>query len=382
MITAKSGFRPELESLRGLAALAVAGFHIGQSPTIIKGVATHLIPFGVAGGNDWQSPANLIFKVAFPGHASVLFFFVLSGFVLIASLERSTRSIPEAASVFLVSRIFRIYPAWIFAICLISSISVLTGASMGRGADISTSEFVFNILLLSVSLDGVGWSLQTELLAIPIIFLAFFLLRNQQRALFVLIVLVSLALANTTRNYLALPGGPPRGGLLFCFLVGIFAYTVCKKVKIRSGFLFAASLILFLCSPIAFADAYNGLNICASITAALMIVGASYGSNESSNILCRNRVIRFFGRISFSFYLLHPITLIVFWQIPNVLGGMIEVGVPSVVVALLAFSASVLIITPIAAFSEKYIERPFVSLGKRLSTAPFSPKPLTENTRS
>ena len=101
MITAKSGFRPELESLRGLAALAVAGFHIGQSPTIIKGVATHLIPFGVAGGNDWQSPANLIFKVAFPGHASVLFFFVLSGFVLIASLERSTRSIPEAASVFL-----------------------------------------------------------------------------------------------------------------------------------------------------------------------------------------------------------------------------------------------------------------------------------------
>ena len=87
-------FDPRLESMRGIAALAVAAHH-GMS-AFAGGLTPHPL--------DW-----LLF--AFNPAASVMFFFVLSGYVLGRALDRD-----GAISPFLVRRAFRIIPPFIFSV--------------------------------------------------------------------------------------------------------------------------------------------------------------------------------------------------------------------------------------------------------------------------
>ena len=85
----------QLQGIRGLAALLVATGHC----------------LGLFATPTWF--ANL--KNYANGHAAVVMFFVLSGFVLTLSL----RERHDAPAQFYIKRLFRIYPAWIVA-CAIS----------------------------------------------------------------------------------------------------------------------------------------------------------------------------------------------------------------------------------------------------------------------
>src|SRR6266481_367997 len=91
----RSEFKPGLESLRGLAALIVAINH-GQSAMIE--------PDGAPKAFDW-----IIYHLN-PGSAVVIFF-VLSGYVLGASLSSDTNYISYA-----VRRALRIIPAFAFSV--------------------------------------------------------------------------------------------------------------------------------------------------------------------------------------------------------------------------------------------------------------------------
>jgi len=88
-----------LDSLRGLAAFAVFSCH-----SIAVLFDTGLI------GKIGVTPLGILFN----GNAAVMFFFVLSGFVL--SLPYVNPDAPLNLSSFYIKRIFRIYPAFIFAI--------------------------------------------------------------------------------------------------------------------------------------------------------------------------------------------------------------------------------------------------------------------------
>lgn len=85
-------------------------------------------------------------------------------------------------------------------------------------------------------------------------------------------------------------------------------------------------------------------------------------------------VARYFGRISFSFYLLHPLALIVLWNMPELLGKAVTAGVPPILLALAAFALSVLVITPLAHIQHVAVELPAVRLGRAL-TWRLRPKP-------
>jgi peptidoglycan/LPS O-acetylase OafA/YrhL len=90
-----------LDSLRGLAALFVFfGHYLG----IWGDIFSHK--------NLVETPLGILFN----GTASVMLFFVLSGFVL--SLPFINGEKPLKLTAFYVKRILRIYPAFIFAIGL------------------------------------------------------------------------------------------------------------------------------------------------------------------------------------------------------------------------------------------------------------------------
>lgn len=93
-----------VDGLRGIAILAVVGFHYfyAFSPRRHEG---DLLPFGNAFERFW--PFRL-------GHTGVLLFFIVSGFVIAMTLERCTT--PRE---FLIRRVARLWPpvvAWSFAI--------------------------------------------------------------------------------------------------------------------------------------------------------------------------------------------------------------------------------------------------------------------------
>lgn len=91
----------QLDSLRGLAALAVFGGHSIGSIISLKILVKSL-----------QSPLSIFIN----GNAAVMFFFVLSGFVLSLPYIRGQR--PLSLTAFYIKRVFRIYPAFIAAIVL------------------------------------------------------------------------------------------------------------------------------------------------------------------------------------------------------------------------------------------------------------------------
>lgn len=124
-----------LDPLRLLAALAVVMYHYSA----------------------FVSAKNLFTNVSRFGYLGVVFFFMLSGFVILLSAERAS---PRQ---FITARAIRLYPA--FAICLV--ISILAGYFLAE----KTYEFKQVILNLFIvndyfgvdNIDGVYWTLQAEL---------------------------------------------------------------------------------------------------------------------------------------------------------------------------------------------------------------------------
>ena len=96
-------------------------------------------------------------------------------------------------------------------------------------------------------------------------------------------------------------------------------------------------------------------------TVAILAFG-NFNSREGSI----TGLARFFGRISFSFYLLHPLTMTLFASAAPTLTTIVNAGVHPLVIVTLAFICSVAAITPLAWLQYHYIERPFIKLGRGL----------------
>ena len=133
----------EVDSLRGLAALAVVLYHFTTRFT------------------ELYSP-NPPPTFAFPdGHYGVNLFFIISGFVIFMTLEKTSRPLD-----FVVSRFSRLFPAYWAAIIITFSITHLLGLP-GKLVDITAA--VGNLIMIHgffriPHVDGVYWTLEVELL--------------------------------------------------------------------------------------------------------------------------------------------------------------------------------------------------------------------------
>ena len=168
--TSNSNRLVQIDALRGLAALAVVLFH-----------------YTVRFGEVFSTRTFPSFSFPFRDFGIDLFF-IISGFVIFMTLEKTSRSMD-----FIISRFSRLFPAYWVSIFLTFSICHLIGLP---GHLVSIESAFANMLMLHSFLgvthvDGVYWTLEVELLFYAGMF-ALYKLKSLDRIYFVLLCLMLL----------------------------------------------------------------------------------------------------------------------------------------------------------------------------------------------
>jgi len=305
-----------------------------------------------------------VINSGFPHHG-VLFFFVLSGFVLTDSLEHGPSSTGSSAARFFIARLFRIYPAIIATILIFWLTHAVTGMAPERGGYTALS-ILRNFALLEASIDGVMWTIQSELMAIPLIFAAS-LTKPRWGPALLAGTLLALSFAGWWSRLGPYP--PSRTEWLYAFLFGVVAYHVGRQFGPRFGKLattvgFVGSVCLFFLAGAFVHGRWTA--IFQSLAASGIVASLAFGPKLWVATPLRAPPLRFLGRISYSFYLLHPLTLAVIWNQPERIGSWVEKGVPPVLIAGALWSATTAIILPLAWLMHHTVELPSIRYGKWL----------------
>ena len=279
----------ELDSLRGLAALAVVLYH-----------------FTTRYGQLFGHTSPLAFEAPW-GEYGVDFFFILSGLMILRSLDRAPSPIH-----FAVGRFARLYPAyWAAAAMTFAAVSYfgLSGQEVG-GRDALLNITMLQQLVGARHIDGAYWSLQVELLfygGIGLLFWAGALRSAKRLHMFVACWLMAAAIYHWAPDYMGLSPTDYRlvnkASLLLSlhyahlFALGILLYQAEKS----AGFTWRAWLLAGGCCLIqALVDCWLAGLFAA--TAALAIRAIARRQRTSC---LQWRVLRRLGMISYPLYLVH-----------------------------------------------------------------------------
>ena len=348
----------QLQGIRGLAALVVAIGHC----------------LGVFATPPWFAHLKNISN----GHAAVVMFFVLSGFVLTLSL-RSRREPPAA---FYVKRIFRIYPAWVVACA--ASLAYLAlihyRFPIEGGSDWWRDRFRgdrFHLLFIAASFGGAlafllpqGWTIFVELVASALMPIIAWTSRRNRRlfhALMGVALIVSLAVGE--RTYYGV------GSYLIDFFLGawlastpraVLAMIAATERRATVGLLGAVAVLLTyrnLAPNAAYLEKLgynNGLTQGVEALCCVWILGVViYGGGPLRWL--NSRAITHLGEISYSFYLIHlPIACVL-----ATLVAVAPIGPIAKSLTLLTVTLPLSIVA--AGIMYRLIERPGVALGGGLS---------------
>jgi peptidoglycan/LPS O-acetylase OafA/YrhL len=312
------GFLPRLESLRGLAAISVVGFHayMMRSDTTATGLAP------------------------------VVLFFVLSGFVLSRSLERNRKPLN-----FFWSRAFRLLPAGIASVLLLTILYWQFGFYVGFEADFHPMNILLNAFFIKSDINGPMWSLTVECVATPLILFSF--LAFKQSGYWPLTVMIMILFALSFWGpYVHLLGGWTNLAPLYAFVAGVLLHFMVQEshIRLRLPVVIAITIAIIFCAlrkqtaPVILADC---------IFSAALIYAIATDERSRLFVLLDTAPVRFLGRISYSFYLLHMIGLSLAAMTTNSF--------------LSLFGLAVAYTIPMAWLSWIIVERPFIHLGKARS---------------
>src|SRR2546421_6090738 len=150
-----------LAMLRGLAALAVVFDHISYYAL--------------------QHVRHIVYQWFDPGNYGVFVFFIISGYIVPASLERK-----GSVRTFWVSRLFRLYPLYLLAVGIAVAFYLAHfGSARGEGADPATSVLSQLLMMSNVlagnNLPNVVWSLSYEMV-FYLLLTALFIARVHKRS--------------------------------------------------------------------------------------------------------------------------------------------------------------------------------------------------------
>jgi peptidoglycan/LPS O-acetylase OafA/YrhL len=233
--------------------------------------------------------------------APVVLFFVLSGFVLARSLERNA-----SALAFFRSRIFRLVPAAAATVLLFTALYWQTGFSIGYRSSFNCFDILFNALMIRSDINGVMWSMTVECLAAPLILVCFAVHKayGPRPLLALSAILIGLSFYGP---YVHLLGGFTNLAPLYAFVTGVLLhFAAMRTTNVRnSAFWAAAALGLFIwcglrkqTAPVLWLE---------SVSAGVLIYLIAVDRGSRIFAALDWGVARFFGRVSYSFYLLHPL---------------------------------------------------------------------------
>ena len=363
-------FLPRLESFRGVAALVVATGHT-------VGV---LLPSAEA-----QPVMQLLGRI-FNGHAAVLVFFVLSGYVLGLSLDRPSPSgFGAQYATYVFRRLFRIYPAFLLSVLL--ALAYLGWHRVEAGFPAASPWFnqwyrqfpapgAWRGILSfqDIQLNNVAWTLRSEM--IGSLLLPFFH-RIQRRSGWGIngVMLVGLLLLARHLNNQFVANLP----LFYLGLTvpGMLASRALQRLP--SACLGVALLgCAILTTQITVPLDHSWIGLVPMLGAFGLVVLVALERRSLFHWFLDLPAIRFYGRISYSLYLLHFLGLhaLAVTALQWLPGAWIATHTLLLTLGLLLLSVT--LVTPIAYLAWRWIELPGMELGRRMtqwgrSAAPHPP---------
>jgi peptidoglycan/LPS O-acetylase OafA/YrhL len=340
---------PQLDALRGIAALFVALSHSWAVFAMHGNSAYWMTGYR-------ELPADLaILKAvtfAFNGNGAVIFFFVLSGFVLFRGLRPN-----ESPQRYVWRRAVRLYPTMVLAAlsCFIVTNVLFTTPMSGIHAAWFIGAFpqplgwrnVVNTLLFrDASANPVLWTIGIEFCGSLLVFAMARWVNN-----------IGLRLCLTGALLLVAVFAPAIGPIpyLFCFAAG----TLLVGLRVPfPALLLAPACVSFFVVGLAsnfFADWHIGF----TISAMAIIVTAQ----DVQRGVLHSKAMTRFGEASYSFYAIHPAVLYVTVFIAT------SVGIAGVAGTILCTVASVAGAIGLSLWLYANFERPAMSLGRANSLA-------------
>jgi len=405
-----------LDALRGIAALCVVFDHLTYA--VLRPVR------------------DAVYYWFDPGQYGVFVFFLVSGYIVPASLERK-----GSVRGFWMSRVFRLYPLYLFAVgAMVVLWASGIGSLAGMGADPVTDSFADVFMLQSVlwasALPNVVWSLAYEMvfyLLLTALFLGGVHRRSSRYALVFAVGAVALgrvlhpgALSHrmlTPGIVVALTDSLVLLGLALALAgrgrartggAALAAATGLGVITFNSGYAapwesFAIFALMFTGTMLYRAEARDypwrralyvavlvfGFTLVAAqlhtspLAENFISIRRTFNSLEFAGLtfaaamLCRNkkvpRALAWLGVVSYSVYLLHPALIEVYRRVPWTRN---ENSVP-MELFLVAVFVSVLLVC--CGLTRRFIEAPMQRLGRRLTArldarfGPDTPGPAGES---
>ena len=360
---------PELEALRGLLSLWVIVVH-------------SVLAVGLEAKN-WFGPLKLFGE----GDDAVYIFIMLSGFVIFNLLDNTT----ESYAVYLARRFLRLFPAYF--VCLL-----LASMTLGMAVDSLSNmpwhppfalvrlrlieeaqqnympHFLSHITMLhgvipgSMLADapytilGQGWSISLEWQFYIVAPLILFLMRRYGGLTAFLLILIVFTLRRMSSDNPAL-----LVTQFEYFGFGAISYYgwkyISTNVDIKMGESFykcGLLLVLFI------ANFSRSPSLAIWFFTLLALCAARWGVGSRVEmyilLLLRHRLIRYLGKISYSVYLIHMISIYVcMYFLIIYVHGLTQWQFLTLLLTLVIISS-----VGVAAFLYSFVERPFINFGRRL----------------
>jgi peptidoglycan/LPS O-acetylase OafA/YrhL len=312
------------------------------------------------------------------GESAVVFFFLLSSFVLCQSIDREGTGV-EGIPAYYVKRFFRIYPAVLVAVLLSAVVALLYRQipdlgdatpwfreQVAKARSVSGLwAYLMNALLLDRRLDPPLWTIIIELMGSFL--LPWLMLLPRRKPHFLLVVgavLVCFAYRSdgSTRFWVA---------PLFAFYIGYLIHLVepffRPPAPSRMILLLVIGIVSWLLS---IRDHFNYITESVILGGILLLLIPCNWPRLLD--LLNGAALHFLGMISFSFYLINLPLLLLSYAVLGHLVPKILVMQPSVIPAMALFILSIVVTVPIAAIFRLFVELPFNRAGHFLARRYFS----------
>jgi peptidoglycan/LPS O-acetylase OafA/YrhL len=359
-------FLTRVEALRGIGALAVAGFHM--SGWTLNGAP--IVPLVTQTGvGDHATPIGMIHFTMFPAHPALMMFFVICGCVLRVSLQYGPPQPAAAAMRFTIARCFRIFPI-VFAGVLIAAIVSgwqLPATATSPATTLTFGALIKNLLLLDVSLNGSLWAMQLEMLVVPLIFAAYLL----ERA-FGTWILIGAALLTSVLSFSKWAFWPPLSSYCFVFLVGMLIPTLgaqwAKRLSLIWARLFLGVSVLALLLIGQFAGYYSHFSaLIESYAVAAIVSLVTYRSDLRGVSFLDSWPLRRIGLASGSYYVLHMPLLPLALPIAEALVPSAWIAAMPNVTGTVVILCALALFAPLMLMSFYLIEAPGMALGRKVN---------------
>jgi len=282
-----------IDGLRGISILLVLLFHF-----------TSIYPEKYSIGTDTLFLPSVSF-----GGVGVSIFFVVSGLVIMKSLQGGN------VFTFLISRISRLYPAYIFSVLLTSLLLFLFGDWYGEVSlyQVIANMTMFQYYLLVDNVDGVYWSLRVEVAFYFLSAAAFFIFNSRGYLIFLITYSIMALLYNSLISHieshalLIILAKLVIFEFINLFLLGVSIFKLWLDRSSPAGL---DKLGYYLVVLIALIDLlinkpdYKFIVI--SLTTVVIYLTAKKPEYRLHHLLTHKSIL-FLGRISYSLYLIHQV---------------------------------------------------------------------------